>query len=722
MVDMEELSGVVESVVFDSGDGHFAVFRLVPEGQAGRVSVTVRSAAPLVGQEVSLRGDWVEHPRFGTQFQASHIHIAAPNGVQGVLRFLASGAIHGIGPAVARRIVAEFGADALDVIEHAPHRLLSVQGIGKKTAQKIHDSYHEQSELKEIMLKLEMYGVSGTYGARIYKQYGSFAMDVLERDPYRIGREVMGIGFRTADAIALGAGFEADSAARIAAGIGYVLDGVASFGHCCLPEERLVRDAAGALGVDASLVRETVRDEIAAEQLFYETEGADTLIYPPYLYHAEAETASALLYISRHADRFEVDEPEALARVWEREDGITLAEGQRAAVAAVLQYGVFVLTGGPGTGKTTVVRGMIGVLEMLGLTVLLGAPTGRAAKRLGEATGRKAATVHRMLEAQAGKEGKTVFMRDEETPLEADVIILDEVSMMDIVLMRHFLAAVPRGCHIILVGDVDQLPSVGPGTVLADILRSKMFPSVRLTDIFRQAGESLIVRNAHAVNAGRMPDFAAGGAFEFRELADEEETAAAIVALCRDELPAEGLDVLREVQVLSPMHRLACGIDRLNRLLQDALNPPAPDEAEISSGGFSYRVGDKVMQIKNDYEKKVFNGDVGFVERVGGQTVVVRYGDDLEAEYKREEMGNLQPAYAMSVHKSQGSEYPVVILPLVLGHRAMLQRNLLYTAVTRAKERVILLGSRRALQAAVANDRTRRRFTLLAARLAGVLE
>ena len=719
---MEELAGVVESVVFDSGDGGFAVFRLVPEGQAGRVSVTVRSAAPLVGQEVSLSGEWVEHPRFGTQFQAARIHIAAPTGTQGVLRFLASGAIRGIGPSMARRIVAEFGADALEVIEHAPHRLLSVPGVGKKTAQKIHESYHEQSELKEIMLKLEMYGVSGTYGARIYKQYGSFALEVLERDPYRIAREVMGIGFRTADAIALAAGFEQDSAARVAAGIGYVLDGVASFGHCCLPEERLVRDAAGTLGVDASLVRETVRDEIAAGRLFFETEGAETLVYPSSLYHAEAETASALLYIAGHADHFEVDEPETLARAWERMDGITLAEGQRAAVAAVLRYGVFVLTGGPGTGKTTVVRGMIGVLEMLGLTVLLGAPTGRAAKRLGEATGRKAATVHRMLEAQAGKEGHTVFTRDEDTPLEADVVILDEVSMMDVVLMQHFLAAVPRGCHIILVGDVDQLPSVGPGTVLADILRSKIFPSVRLTDIFRQAGESLIVRNAHAVNAGRMPDFVAGGAFEFREQASEEETAAAIVALCRDELPSEGLDVFRDVQVLSPMHRLPCGIDRLNRLLQDALNPPAPETPELSSGGFSYRVGDKVMQTKNDYEKKVFNGDVGFVVRIGAQGALVRYGEDLEAEYKREEMAALQPAYAMSVHKSQGSEYPVVILPLVPGHRAMLQRNLLYTAVTRAKERVILLGSRRALQAAVANDRTRRRFTLLAARLAGVLE
>ena len=719
---MEELTGVVDSVVFDNGDGRFSVFRLIPDGQSSRVSVTVPSAAPLVGQEVSLQGDWVEHPRFGSQFRAAHIRVAAPTSTQGILRFLASGAVQGVGPAMAQRIVARFGAEALDVIENAPSRLQEVSGIGKKTAQKIYESYHEQSELKEIMLWLEMHGVSGAYGARIYKQYGSFALDVLEQDPYRLAQEVPGVGFRTADTIAMEGGGEPDSAKRIAAGLRFVLENVASSGHCCLPESRLVRETAGMLGVGGELVRETVRDEIEAERLFFETAGGETMIYPASLYAAEQETASMLLYLADHADAFPVEDPEAFAKEWERADGITLAEGQRDAVTAALCHGVFILTGGPGTGKTTVVRGMIGVLERIGLSVRLGAPTGRAAKRLGEATGRKAMTVHRMLEAQANDDGRTVFMRDADNPIEADVIILDEVSMMDIVLMQHFLAAVPKGCHVILVGDVDQLPSVGPGTVLADILRAKVFPDVRLTDIFRQAGESLIVRNAHAVNAGRMPDCAAGSAFEFREFFSEEETAEAVVALCRDELPALGVDPLRDVQVLSPMHRSACGIDRLDRLLQAALNPVPHNEPEITAGGFSYRAGDKVMQIRNNYEKNVFNGDVGFVEAVGEKGLVVRYGEDHTAEYKREEMSELQPAYAMSVHKSQGSEYPVVVMPVVMGHRAMLQRNLLYTAVTRARERVILLGSGRALRVAVENDRTRRRFTMLAARLAGAVE
>ncbi len=718
---MEELTGVVDSVIFDSGDGRFSVFRLVPAGQSGRVSATIPSAAPLVGQEVALRGEWVDHPRFGSQFRASNIRVAAPTSAQGILRFLASGVLQGVGPAMARRIVEQFGEDSLEVIENHPKCLLEVSGIGKKTAQKIHESYREQSELKEIMLWLEMRGVSGAYGARIYRQYGSFSLEVLERDPYRMVREVAGIGFRTADAVAMAAGGEQDSPTRIAAGLRFVLDGVASSGHCCLPESRLIRDTASILGVDPFLVSESIREEIRAERLFCESEGQDALIYSPALYEAETETASRLLYLAKNANVIPVEDPEELAKNWEKRDGVILAERQRDAVAAALCHGVFVLTGGPGTGKTTVVRGIISVLEKLGLSVCLGAPTGRAAKRLGEATGRKTMTVHRMLEAQAGDEGQTVFMRDEDMPLEADVVILDEVSMMDIILMQHFLAAVPRGCHLILVGDVDQLPSVGPGTVLADILRADVFPSVRLTDVFRQAGESLIIRNAHAVNAGRMPDCNRGSAFEFRPFPSDEETADAVVALCRDELPASGVDPLRDVQVLSPMHRLECGIDRLNHLLQTSLNPYAVGDQELSAGSFTYRVGDKVMQIRNNYEKNVFNGDVGFVEIIGEKRLIVRYSEDKTAEYKREEMNELQPAYAMSVHKSQGSEYPVVVMPVVMGHRAMLQRNLLYTAVTRARERVILLGNERALRMAVENDRTRRRFTCLAARLAEAL-
>lgn len=720
---MENLKGAVESVIFESGDGRFSVFRLHIEGRRGAVTATLPAAAPAVGQEVFLGGAWVQHPRFGEQFKAENIQLTMPATALGIERFLASGLIEGIGPAMAHRIVALFGEAALDVMENAPHRLKEVDGIGEKTAKKIAASYRAQSELRDIMLWLETRGVSGALAARIYKQYGSFAIDVLARDPYRLAREVPGIGFTTADRIARAADIPADDPARVSAGVDFTLFSIAADGHCCIPAPLLVERGAKLLGVPSEAVRSAVREGLAAERLYAASVGAETFVYPAHLYRAECEVAESLRYLQKRAEVLSVEEPEALAADWEAESGLTLAEGQRCAVAAALRHGIFVLTGGPGTGKTTVVRGMIAVLEKLGLVIRLGAPTGRAAKRLSEATGRPAATVHRLLEAQgAVDETGAAFARDADAPIEADAIILDEVSMMDVVLMAHFLAAVPPGCHVILVGDADQLPSVGPGAVLKEILRSAAVPSLRLTEIFRQAEESVIVRNAHAINAGRLPTCAMGSAFEFRETATEEETAAAIVRLCAEELPRAGWEVWREVQVLSPMHRQSAGVDNLNRLLQAALNPPEAGRAERSGGWFTYRVGDKVMQTKNNYPKKVFNGDMGRITGIDEEKLRVVFEGGLTVDYAANELGELAPAYAMSVHKSQGSEYPVILLPLLPGHRILLQRNLLYTAVTRAKERVILLGSRAALLTAVENDRPRRRYTLLAERLAEVLE
>lgn len=720
---MDTLTGAVDSVVYESGDGRFSVFRLRPEGQRRLVTATLPAGAPLVGQQVMLGGDWFQHIRFGEQFKATHIQLVVPSTLAGIERFLASGVVAGIGPAMARRIVARFGEQALAIIEQSPHRLEEVSGIGAKTARKISESYRLHAELREVMLWLETRGVSGTFAARIYKQYGSFSLPVLEREPYRLLREMPGFGFVTVDRIARAAGVAADAPERIAGGLDFALAAIASEGHCCIPAPALVERTVKLLQVEYSLVRETLAGQLADECLYAASVGEETLIYPPQLYRAESGVAERLRYLQKRAAVFAVEEPEALVAEWEAGDDIRLAPGQRDAVAAALQHGVFVLTGGPGTGKTTVVRGMIGVLENLGLTVRLGAPTGRAARRLAEATGRRATTVHRMLEAQGTNgEEEAVFARDADEPLEADVIILDEVSMMDIVLMDHFLTAVPPGCHVIFVGDVDQLPSVGPGAVLKEILRAEVLPYLRLTEIFRQAAESVIVRNAHAVNAGRMPDCAADSAFQFREAASPEAAAEMVVALCARELPAAGYEVWSDVQVLSPMHRQVCGVDHLNRLLQDALNPHTPGLPERSGGGFTYRLGDKVMQTKNNYQKKVFNGDVGRIMALEGDVLTVLFEGGVSADYGANEMGELAPAYAMSVHKSQGSEYSVIILPLLPGHRIMLQRNLLYTAVTRAKEQVILLGSRAALRTAVENDRTRRRYTLLAERLAEVLE
>ena len=706
----EELAGVVDHIIFSAGDGAFSVFRLRMDGQ-GKCTVTVKGAAPLVGQEVRLVGSWVTHPRFGRQFQAVRMHVSAPTSAGGIERFLASGTIDGIGPAMARRIVERFGAESLAIIERAPSRLKEVAGIGPKTVEKIVASYMRQSELRDIMLWLEEHGVSGTYAARIFKTYGSLAVEVMEKSPYRLAQEIDGIGFITADTIAIAAGWEKNSTARIAAGLSYELTQISSGGHCCIPEGMLADRAAQRLGVMRSEVMEVIGREVKMSRLSAVDEMGERLIYAPQLYKAEEETARLLRMLQQRAEHIFVDDAGALVSAWETDHAVSLASAQREAVIASLEHGVLVLTGGPGTGKTTVVRSIIDILGAQDLEIMLAAPTGRAAKRLAEATGYPAATVHRMLEAQGREDGEMRFARDAETQLEADVIIVDEVSMMDIVLMQHLLTAVLPGAHVILVGDVDQLPAVGPGSVLKDILRSGVIPSVRLTEIFRQNNTGTIVLNAHAINAGRVPSFTEAD-FSFVSALSSEDAAAQIVSICTRLLRA-GTDLM-DMQVLSPMRREACGVDMLNRSLQAALNPLAADQPEA----VGFRLGDKVMQTRNDYTKNVFNGDIGRIRRIDSEHLIVAYAEDMEVSYTRDEFGALTLAYAMSVHKSQGSEYDIIVLPIVRAHHIMLQRNLLYTAVTRAKKGVILIGDRTALFSAVSNDRTRRRYTLLAERLA----
>ena len=714
---VENLEGTVENIIFQNTENGFVVFKLKPSNENSPVAVVGNMLTPLVGEQLELTGEWVEHARFGRQFKIQNYKKIAPSSVKGIERFLASGAIKGIGAAMAARLVKKFGIDTLKTISEQSHRLLEVEGIGKKKAQAIHEAYSEQSEMHDVMLFLEMNGVTGAYAGKIYAKYGFMAIEVLQDNPYKLAQEVRGIGFRTADQIAMSLGLERNHDERLTAGIDFALLQISQAGHCCVPEDILIKEAAKLLLVESAEVALHVSALIAGNQLCVEDFHGMTLIYPGHLYYAEKRVAERLLLLKDRAKPAPNDDFDGIVAKWEGRAGITLAETQHEAILSSLRHGILVLTGGPGTGKTTVVRGMLAVLETQGFKILLGAPTGRAAKRLSEATEREAITVHRLLESTGGQEGAPLFMRNEEQPLEADVVIIDEVSMMDISLMNSFLQAIPDGCRVILVGDVDQLPAVGPGSVLKDIIRSDTVPVVRLTEVFRQAGESMIVMNAHQINRGLLPNFSSTD-FQFREINDGDAVAEAVVDLCQVQLPKEGFNVSYDVQVLAPMHRLVCGVENLNKLLQEALNPEADGKAALIGANQVLREGDKVMQMKNNYTKGVYNGDIGFITGIDHGRIAVRYPEQ-DVIYERGEVEELHLAYAMSVHKSQGSEYPVVIMPLISGHHIMLQRNLLYTAVTRAKQRVILLGSKAALNTALSNDRTKRRYSLLAERLVG---
>lgn len=715
-----ELEGTVENVVFRSADDAFVVFRLQPLNKRGLVTVAGRVPVPFLGEQISLTGEWVEHPTFGRQVRVQSYRSVAPQTVQGIARYLGSGAFPGVGPALAQRIVARFGRDALDVIARTPEKLAEVDGIGEKKARRIAAAYAGQEHMREVMVFLQTYGVTPAYAARIYRQYGQGAIELVRENPYRLAQDVPGVGFKIADHIAGQLGLARDNPARIAAAVEYVLLTVGQAGHCCVPDDVLRRETAKLLDIDPVAVEQVMAGLIRDASLCTEDLHGLTLVYPRYLYYAERETAERLMALRDQARPLAGPDPAAAVDAWQSETGFALAPAQRDAVVAALCHGVVVVTGGPGTGKTTTIKGILDILARRVQKVVLGAPTGRAAKRLSEATGREASTVHRLLEASGG-EDKPFFQRDEDHPLDADVVIIDEVSMMDICLMRALLAAVPPGCRLVLVGDVDQLPAVGPGNVLADIIRADVIPVVRLRDVFRQAAESPIVANAHRINRGQPPECTDSGDFQLIATDDPQQAAEAVVRLCRDVLPAAGYDARTQVQVLSPMHRLACGVENLNRLLQAALNPPGPDKPELTLANITYRLGDKVMQRRNDYAKGVFNGDIGLIARLDEESVTVAYPDG-DVDYERAELDELQPAYAMSVHKSQGSEYPVVILLLLPQHHIMLQRNLLYTAVTRAREKVIIVGSPRAIRTAVANDRPRKRYSLLAERLRGLAQ
>lgn len=717
---MEKICGTVDTIIFASQDNRFTVLKLSPEKLSTQITVTLNGIAPLIGQLLEIEGEWVKHPKFGQQFKATTYKTVAPTEISGIEKFLASGAINGIGPAMAKKIVAEFGEKTLEVIAKSPNELLKIPGIGKKTAEKISTSYLEQSELTEIMVWLENHGISNTYAGKIFAKYGSFAIDIMEKDIYRLFQDIEGIGFLTADKLAFNLGIQREDKRRIISGTDYALMQLCNNGHCCIPEMALVDKTAKILQVNNQIIFTILKERIDNGSLNTEVVGGETLIYPPYLYYAEKKVAMRLLQLQQATEPLSEDNLSLFIKVWEKDNQIQLAQKQKEAIKACLHHGVLVLTGGPGTGKTTVIKGILSILKAQGLKIRLAAPTGRAAKRLSETTGQKALTIHRLLEANNLAQDDNLqlgFSKDIDDQLDADVIILDEVSMVDIVLMHHFLNAVPDGCRIILVGDTDQLPAVGPGSVLKDIIRSQKIPAIRLDEIFRQAQTSMIIQNAHIINAGRLPDIRKQYSdFVFYELNDDTSITQKILDLCTKDLPHEGFDVLKDVQVLSPMHRFLCGVENLNLMLQEQLNPKK-NQDELKYSSQTFRVGDKVMHIRNNYQKNVFNGDIGFIQDINNEKLTVDYFDHI-VTYEKNELNELTLAYASSVHKSQGSEYKVVIIPLSTSHYIMLQRNLLYTAITRAKQKVIIIGSKKALMTAIQSNRTQKRYTLLAERLA----
>ena len=702
---MEKTEGTVENIIFQSDDKRFCVFRMKCASD-GMITAVYHGAAPFMGEMIRVTGEWISHPRFGRQFNITGYQSVMPDSAEGVERFLSSGAVRGVGKTMASRIVEFFGKDTLEILGKNPERLAEAEVIGK--------SYSEISDLREIMLFLEQNGVSGSYAAKLQIAYGDTAIDRMKINPYILITDIEGIGFKTADRIALSLGFDLASTERIRAGIIYVLNMAASGGHTCIPEEELLRYAERVLQADYMVVETVFRDMVEKDMLRTEDWGGQRFIYPEYLYRAETGVAHMLLALRDHPESLGKVDEEKIMEEWEAEAGIELAEAQKEAIRSSLKFGVFALTGGPGTGKTTIIKGILSVLKRAGCKVLLAAPTGRAARRLEAAAGEKAQTVHRMLEYNVSG----TFGKNAEDLLEAQAVIVDEASMLDIALFYHLLEALPLGCRLVLAGDVDQLPSVGPGSVLKDIIQSGKMPVVRLREIFRQAEISPIVRNAHRINRGMMPECVSDSDFSMMEFEEEEQAAAYITNFYADKT-RDGR--WQSLQVLSPMHKGACGVRNLNSLLQMRVNPPSSEKSEIlRPDGTVLRLGDKVMQIRNNYEKDVYNGDIGQIVNIKEKDVTVWYPDRQEDEYvcySESEYDELQLAYALSVHKSQGSEYSQIVLALMPGHYIMLQRNLLYTAVTRAREKVVLVGTKAALYTAVSNDRTKRRYSLLKERL-----
>jgi len=678
---------------------------------------TLPSVAP--GEWVTAQGSWERDRDHGIQLKANKLKTQPPTSLEGIEKYLGSGMIKGIGPVYATKLVKKFGDKVFDIIENQSKRLQEVDGIGRERRQRIKDAWAEQKVVRDIMLFLHAHGVGTNRAVRIYKSYGAEAIELIRSDPYRLARDIQGIGFHSADGVAEKLGLEADSLLRARAALEHILDQATTEGHCALPRRDLLEGAARLLEVDESVVAAAFERHLKDGRILSEKIEGEEMIFMPLLRDAEERIARQLRRLAESRDpEPAIDAAKAIPWV-EEKTGRKLSPSQHEALAVALTSRAVVITGGPGVGKTTLVQSLLKILTAKKLKCILAAPTGRAAQRLAEATGLEASTLHRLLEFQPGRGG---FQKNASNPLEGDVVVVDEVSMVDVPLMSRLLDAIPRKARLILVGDADQLPSVGPGLVLGDIIRSGMIPVVHLREIFRQSGDSRIISGAHAINRGEIPDIIEApkdSDFVFIDREDPEECAATLVTMVRDRLPKHlGVDPVEGVQILTPMHRGSLGIRELNLRLQASLNPRSDYRDEYQAYGNLFRVGDKVIQTSNNYDKEVFNGDIGRIRSMDKEErqVIVRFGK-REVVYEFGDLDELELAYAITIHKSQGSEFPVVVIPLAMQQYLLLQRNLLYTGVTRGKRMVVLIGQKKALGMAVRNESTRHRHGGLLQRL-----
>lgn len=734
----ESIEGITESIIFYSSDSGYAVFILKTEEEEITCVGTIIDLHE--GENLKLKGDWIFHPTYGDQFKINLYERTIPNTEQGIEKYLASGVIKGIGEKIAQKIVKKFGIKTIEIIEEEPQRLAEIKGITEEKAQSISEIFYEQRDLRNIIIYLQQYNITPTYAANIYKKYKSNTIAIIKSNPYKLADDILGIGFKTADQIAKSIGIEAESPNRIKSGIKYILNEASNDGHVYLPKETLINNTSQLLELPIELIENIFINLQLDKQIYKEFLEKKEIIYLSFFYNAEISVAKKLLEISQTCDNIKTSVLNKKIKKIEKLQSIKLANNQKQAVREAITNGVLVITGGPGTGKTTTINIIINLLEDEGNEIVLAAPTGKAAKRMTEATGKEAQTLHRLLEINYLQENnkRQNFGRNEENPIEADVVIVDETSMVDIMLMNSLVNAIALGTKLILVGDADQLPSVGAGNVLKDIIKSECIKTVRLNEIFRQAEESAIIMNAHRINNGNYPIINEKDKdFFFMRRTSTESVVDTIVQLIISRLPKYiNSNKIGDIQVLTPMRKGSLGVHLLNQILQKALNPPAHNKKEREFRNIIYREGDKVMQIKNNYNMfwyiknsfgikidegiGIFNGDEGIISHINNinSSITVIFDDGKIVEYdSNSQLDELELAYAITIHKSQGSEYPVVIIPIHSGPPMLMSRNLLYTAVTRAKKLVVIVGLQDTINKMVDNSREIDRYSSLDHRL-----